>query len=71
MGEIGQIRVGKPDIRLDTSTTVPGIHQGNEGPNHKQPGHNKDGTADARRSTGIRPKKHDPILKIMPNISPG
>jgi hypothetical protein len=76
MAEIGKIRVGKPDIRLDTPTTVPGIHQGNEGPYHKQPGHHKGpmpegGTSDARRSTGIRPKKHDPILKVMPNISPG
>lgn len=68
---MGKIRVGKPDIALDTPSTVPGIHQGNEGPYYKQPGHNKDGTATARRSTGIHPKKHNPILKIMPNISPG
>ncbi|WP_199431955.1 hypothetical protein [Qaidamihabitans albus] len=68
---MGQIRVGKPDVKVDTSTHVPGIHEGNKGPYHKQPGHNKDGTADARRSTGIYPKRHNPILKIMPNIPPG
>ncbi len=68
---MGKIRVGKPDVSHDTPSTVPGIHQGNEGPYHKQPGHNKDGTADARRSTGIHWKHHNAILKIMPNISPG
>lgn len=65
------IRVGKADVVPDKSSTVPGIHQGNEGPYHKQPGHHKDGTADARRSTGILPSAHNAILKIMPNIPPG
>ncbi len=68
---MGQIRVGKPDTSPDAPTHVPGVHQGNKGPYEKQPGHHKDGTADARRSTGIHPKKHNAILKIMPNISPG
>jgi hypothetical protein len=31
----------------------------------------EDGTADARRSTGIRPSDHDPILPVMPNLPPG
>jgi hypothetical protein len=26
---------------------------------------------DARRSTGVHPKRHNAILKIMPNLSPG
>lgn len=68
---MGRIRVGKPDVKIDKSTHVFGIHQGNRGPFHKQPGHHKDGTADARRSTGIHWKKHNAILKVMPNISPG
>lgn len=68
---MGRIRVGKPDIKPDTTTHVWGIHEGNEGPYDKQPGHHRDGTADARRSTGIRPKIHNAILKIMPNIPPG
>jgi hypothetical protein len=68
---MGKIRVGKPDVKIDAPTHVKGIHQGNTGPYHKQPGHHKDGTADARRSTGIYPKRHDAILKIMPNLPPG
>jgi hypothetical protein len=36
----------------------------------KQVGHNKDGTADVRRSTGVSPKKHNPTLSIMPNLPP-
>ena len=68
---MGKIRVGKPDVAPDTPTHVKGIHEGNKGPYHKQPGHHKDGTADARRSTGIRPKLHNAILKIMPNLPPG
>jgi hypothetical protein len=68
---MGKIRVGKPDVKIDAPTHVKGIHQGNTGPCDKQPGHNKDGTADARRSTGIHPKRHNAILKIMPNLPPG
>jgi len=67
---MGQIRVGKPDIAPDAPTHVKGVHQGNEGPYDKQRGHHPDGTADARRSTGINAKKHDPILPIMPNLPP-
>jgi hypothetical protein len=68
---MGKIRVGKPDVKIDAPTHVKGIHQGNTGPYDKQPGHHQDGTADARRSTGIHPKRHNPILKIMPNLPPG
>lgn len=68
---MGRIRVGRATVRPDTPTHVFGINQGNEGRYDKQPGHHRDGTADARRSTGIHWKKHDAILKIMPNISPG
>lgn len=68
---MGKIRVGKPDAKPDNSSHVFGIHQGNSGPYPRQPGHHKDGTADARRSTGIRPRIHNAILKIMPNLPPG
>lgn len=69
---MGQIRVGKPQVKPDTPTHVKGIEQGNRKGAYKHSvGHNDDGTADARRSTGIMPKKHDAILKIMPNLPPG
>jgi hypothetical protein len=69
---MGRIKVGKPHVKLTAPTHVPGIHQGNGAGNYKHlKGHNEDGTADSRRSTGISPKKHDPILKAMPNLPPG
>jgi hypothetical protein len=64
------IRVGKPAVRIDTPSHTKGVDQGN----HRrkgQTGHNADGTVDARRSTGIRAKRHNPILPIMPNLPPG
>lgn len=68
---MGRIRVGKAQGKVDESTHVFGLHQGNKGPYSHQTGHHPDGTADARRSTGISPKRHNPILKIMPNLPPG
>lgn len=68
---MGRIRVGKPDVKHDTPSHVKGVTQGNTGPYAKQAGHHEDGTASARRSTGINAKKHDPILPIMPNLPPG
>jgi hypothetical protein len=68
---MGKIRVGRPDVAPDTPSHVAGVHQGNTGPHDSQRGHHSDGTADARRSTGINPKKHDPILPVMPNLPPG
>lgn len=66
------IRVGKAQIKPDATAHTPGVHQGNKkGSYRKQVGHHDDGTADARRSTGVSPKKHDAILKIMPNLPPG
>jgi len=63
------IRVGKPDVEIDASSHTKGVEQGNS--KKKQAGHHKDGTVDARRSTGISPKKHDAILPIMPSLPPG
>lgn len=69
---MGRIRVGNPQVSPDTPSHVKGVHQGNStGSYKKSPGHHEDGTADARRSTGVSPKKHDAILKIMPNLPPG
>jgi hypothetical protein len=68
---VAEIRVGKPDTTPDASAHTKKVEQGNKGPFHKQVGHHKDGTADARRSTGVRPKKHNAILPIMPNLPPG
>ncbi|MEU6508409.1 hypothetical protein [Streptomyces sp. NPDC046942] len=68
---MGSIRVGRAQARPDTPTHVPGLHQGNKGPYGRQGGHHEDGTADARRSTGIHSKRHDAVLTAMPNISPG
>jgi len=67
-----EIRVGKPDVKIDASAHTKGVPQGNAPGNYeKQAGHHDDDTADARRSTGIGPKRHDPILPIMPNRPPG
>ncbi len=69
---MGRIRVGKPDVKPDSPAHVFGIREGNRSGAYKHSrGHHRDGTADARRSTGIAPKKHDPILGIMPNLPPG
>ncbi|AYN43044.1 hypothetical protein D9753_33835 [Streptomyces dangxiongensis] len=68
---MGSIRVGRPQAKPDTPTHVRGLHQGNWGPYRRQTGHHEDGTSDARRSTGIHWKRHDALVKEMPNISPG
>lgn len=66
------IRVGKPDTTPDAPSHTNGVKQGNATGNYKaQIGFHADGTVDARRSTGVSPKKHDAILSIMPNLPPG
>lgn len=63
--------VGKADVSPDKPTHVPGVKQGNSKRSYETaPGHLPDGRSTARRSTGILPKKHDPIDPRMPNISP-
>ena len=65
------LKVGKPQVSPDKPTHVKGIQQGNAtGAYEKSAGHVADGRSTARRSTGILPKKHDPIDPRMPNISP-
>ena len=69
---MAEIRVGRPDVKIDASAHTKGVPQGNAPGNYeKQAGHHDDDTADARRSTGVGPKRHDPILPIMPNRPPG
>ncbi|OII65452.1 hypothetical protein BJP40_16760 [Streptomyces sp. CC53] len=68
---MGRIKVGKPQVKPDTPSHVPGLHEGNKGPYERQVGHHADGTADARRSTGVNWRRHEAILKIMPSIPPG
>jgi hypothetical protein len=69
---MGKIRVGRPQVRPDTPSHVAGVQQGNEpGVYEKQLGHHEDGRADARRSTGVSPRRHDAILPAMPNLPPG
>lgn len=69
---MAEIRVGKPDVKPDTPSHTRGVHEGNTPGSYKrQIGHHADGTADARRSTGVSPKKHNSIMSIMPNLPPG
>ncbi|GAA0535434.1 hypothetical protein GCM10011581_25180 [Saccharopolyspora subtropica] len=68
---MGGIRVGRADVKPDTPGHVRGLHQGNHGASRRQAGHRADGTADARRSTGIHWKHHNPVRRAMPNIPPG
>jgi hypothetical protein len=69
---MGDIRVGVPDVAPDATAHTPGVKQGNQkGAYERERGHHADGTADARRSTGINPRQHNPMLPIMPNLPPG
>ena len=69
---MAKIKVGTPDVRPDTPSHTPGVHMGNAVGNYeKNVGLHPDGKADARRSTGVAPRRHDVILPIMPNLPPG
>jgi len=65
------MRVGKPDVDPGASAHTPGVPEGNSRGNYeKNEGHNRDGTATSRRSTGVNPKAAGPIDSRMPNLSP-
>lgn len=69
---MGNLNLGKQDVSPDMPSHVQGIKQGNAKGNYdKMPGHNRDGTSTAARSTGVNPKMHEPIDPSMPNLSPG
>jgi len=65
------ITVGRPDVRTDRTAHVRGVRQGNKrGSCRKSPGHLPDDRSTARRSTGITPRRRDPVMPGMPNLSP-
>ena len=62
---MAEIRVGRTDVRPESPSHVRGIVRGNN--KRRQRGLHRDGTADARRSTGIRanvPNHVFPLLQI-------
>lgn len=72
----GNLYVGKPDVDPTSPSHVRGVRQGNAKGNleHERgikPIENG-ARGTARRSTGIRPRKHGPVLPLglMPNLSP-
>jgi hypothetical protein len=67
---VSPIRVGKPDVRPDAPSHVPGVKEGNHGDPAKQKGILPDGRATAERSTGINPEAANPIDQRMPNLPP-
>ena len=65
------LKVGKPDASPDLPAHVKGTNQGNATGNYESMvGHLPDGTSTAARSTGIDPRRHEPIDPRMPNLSP-
>ena len=70
MKKLGLRTSGSP--KQDDPAHTPGVRQGNAtGSYEKSPGHLPDGRSTAERSTGINPKKREPIDPRMPNLSPG
>jgi hypothetical protein len=66
------IKVGSPDVSPDAAAHTPGVNSGNSTGNYeKMPGHRRDGTSTAQRSTGVNSKFQEPIDPRMPNLSPG
>lgn len=74
------LRVGKPDVKPDAPSHVPGVAQGNKrGGVEKDPGLRPTGEigagrptmrSRARKSTGINPEKRNPIDPNSPNLPP-
>jgi hypothetical protein len=63
--------VGRPAVKPSKPAHTPGVREGNaEGNYASQAGHLEDGRSTARRSTGINPRRSDPIDSRMPNLSP-
>ena len=77
---MANIRVGKPDTTPDAPAHTPGVNQGNKpGGTDADPGLVETGeigagrpsmTSTARKSTGINPKKRNPIDPNSPNLPP-
>lgn len=63
--------VGRADTNQEAPSHVGGVREGNAKGNYaKMDGHKADGTASARRSTGINPGSRDPIMAGMPKLTP-
>lgn len=63
--------VGRADVSQTAPSHVSGVHQGNQrGAYERMKGHKPDGTATARRSTGINPESREPIMAGMPRLTP-
>jgi hypothetical protein len=61
----------KGDVKPDLPSHTKGIRQGNApGGFENEAGHNADGTATARRATGIAPDEREPIDPSMPRLFP-
>jgi hypothetical protein len=74
MREIANVRVGKPDVKVDELGHTEGVREGNEpGGFEETPGlYTEDGVGrgTAQRSTGINPHGRNPIDPESPNLSP-
>lgn len=68
------LKVGKRDVKLDASSHVRGVREGNrKGGFERMPGVSREKgelEATARRSTGICADAREPIDPAMPNLSP-
>ena len=74
------LKVGKPDVKVDAPAHTPGVNSGNEpggiegDPGLYYTGENKAGrpTAKAtmRRATGINPERRNPIDPNSPTLTP-
>ncbi|MFW6090132.1 MAG: hypothetical protein ACODAB_10290 [Gemmatimonadota bacterium] len=63
--------VGRADVSQTAPSHISGVHEGNApGAYEKMAGHQADGTATARRSTGINPDGREPIMPGMPRLTP-
>lgn len=63
--------VGRADVSQTAPSHISGVHQGNQpGAYARMQGHRPDGTATARRSTGINPDSREPIMSGMPRLTP-
>ena len=77
---MGDIRVGKPDTKVDAAAHTPGVGQGNKprgtasDPGLYETGETGAGRptmkSTARKSTGINPEKRNPIDPNSPNLPP-
>ena len=71
MATVENLQVGKPPTTPSMPSHTAGVRQGNQpGNSTRPPGHLADGTATARRSTGINPQSREPIDRQSPNLSP-